>query len=331
MMQLSGDILHEYFSEVNVIREKKYLNVTCYVDAKQLPGMLQEGWKTAICLDASYSMKSFYGLGLGKKETLPNKTLDQNVQREPIIGLAQRIGKYFSSEIDQDYETQFIFSSCGKDGQDIEDAGTIKMDRFNKEQVNILRIKPPEAGFIAKQKLKPALIFLDKKFNKAKKRIFIFLSDSKISDLNELKSYSINLGLANSTRERSLTKLIFVGVGTEINKETINKLLSFNKALPQDKEQPGTEWIWDYKIAENVKNESSFIAKLIDESFVDLDYIGIIQNEKGKSVKSFRDGVPLKFDFKLDLNDKYFTLKLRKINKDVNENRIIEIQQFISI
>ncbi|MGK7924663.1 MAG: vWA domain-containing protein [Spirulina sp.] len=291
-------------------------------------GQNAEGWQTGVALDASASMKDWYGRMLQgsvpphivtvyeQKGWVKIRNEDgrqvQSFQRPAyedaikkgflqstaniVEPLAQKFISYLAENLDARGGTTAIYWAGG-DGRAIEELGDL-----NEQQCRQLRIKGVEKiTFGLGTYLTPALRYFCDRFPDAKRGMYIFITDGKLDDLVAVKQYSIQLARQIATGQRNAVKCVLIGVGDAIDERQLREL---------DDLETGTDIdIWDSKIAKNMRDIVEIFAEVVDENQI-VAPTGTIYDSQGKIVKKYTDGLPAKASFSLPVHSPWFELEV---------------------
>jgi len=326
-MQLPSNMLHKAFSEIDV-NEKGGKFEVFYSTMVGLSSELSEGWLTGIAIDASISMQDAFGQGL--EGTVPEDAKKKYMKKgwiktrrydgvkvhywkedaftdaikqgylektknlvEPEV---RKFSAYLADNLDEEGGTDIIYWACGADGKSIEKCG--KMNSQTCLKTNFTG--PKTSGFGQATHLLPAVQYFQKKYTSAKRGLFIFISDGRLDDLDELKTFTSSLAKEIEANRRNLFKAVLIGVGAEIDEKQMVELDDLETGTNVD--------IWDHKIAKEMKDIMEIFAELVDENTI-IAPVGIIYDSKGRIVKKYNDGVPAKGYFDLPLDSEYFTFE----------------------
>jgi outer membrane protein OmpA-like peptidoglycan-associated protein len=292
-------------------------------------GQFAEGWRTGLALDASASMKRAYGrkvearvdpellTGYIKQGRLQAYMEDgeptRKIQREAFVEiqekgyevnytenilqpLVQDFTAYLADNLDGTGKTSLIYWGCGK-GDEIQVLG--EFDAITCQQIKISGPKTFQLGKTTK--LCPAIAYFANQYRQAQRGIYIFLTDGRIDDLEQVKDYTRELALEITVGKRNYLKLILVGIGNDIDRYQLQELDDFDTGLDID--------LWDYKIASEMTNLSQIFAELVNENQI-IAESGDIYDDHGNCVKSYPQGLPAKVDFVMPNDSEWFELEV---------------------
>lgn len=325
--QLPSTVVHEAFGEIN-ITETPHGRVVEFTVLMEPQGVDAEGWQTGVALDASASMKGWYGRSLtGKlpdaieaeyerKGWLTLKTSDGRkvksflpeaykdaVDRGYLTATANIVEpaarefiSYLASNLDADGGTTVIYWACG-DGGAYEVVGD-----FTADQCKGMAVKgPAKAKFGSGTKLTPAIRYFVDRFRDADRGMYVFLTDGKIDDLPDVKAYTVRLAREIEAGTRNPVKCVLVGVGSEVDEGQMEELDDLDTGTPVD--------IWDHKIHQDMRGLVEIFAEVVSEHTV-VAPSGRIYDPAGNVVKQFSDGMPARASFTLPLSAKAFVLEV---------------------
>jgi hypothetical protein len=308
---------------INNTGQKLEINLTIL---KEPSGQEAEGWKTGVALDASASMRNWYGrMLLGK---IPEH-LEQEYQQKGWIELQIQDGKtvkiiqsqayedgikkgylQMSNNIIQPLAQQFISYLAGNldinggttviywaggNGAEIEVLG----DFAEQECQQLIVNGANQMTFGLGTNLTPALSYFVERFKDVKRGMYVFLTDGKIDDLAQVKIYTIQLAKDISRGKQNPIKCVLIGVGEEIDEAQMIELDDLDTGTDID--------IWDHKIAQEMRGLVEIFAEVVDENQI-VASTGIIYDFQGNLVKKYTDGLPAKISFSLPVNSQGFIL-----------------------
>jgi outer membrane protein OmpA-like peptidoglycan-associated protein len=333
--QMPANLVAEEFGEVNVWRNMSGINseiAECRVEfliAMEPQGKLAEGWRTGLALDASASMKRSYGRKVEarvdsellaayiKQGRLRSYLEDgepiRKIEREAFAEIQERgyeinytanvlqplvqdFSAYLAGSLDGTGKTSLIYWGCGN-GDEIQVLG-----EFDYASCQQLAITGPATFQLGKTtKLLPAITYFVNQYSQAPQGIYIFLTDGRIDDLDQVKSYTRELALEIAVGKRNYLKLVLVGIGNDVDRYQLQELDDFETGLDID--------IWDYKIASEMTSISQIFAEVVNEHQIIADS-GSIYDDQGNCVKSYTNGLPAKVDFLMRDDSQWFELEV---------------------
>jgi len=319
---LPASMTEKEFGKVYVRKEGQNLHVEFTVWGSDDT----EGWQTGGALDGSASMKSWYGRNLTGQ--VPRKELDNYQAKgwltsrvedgcrvtaftkaayqdainrgflqftENIVQpLAQDFIAYLAGQLDADGGSTVIYWACG-DGSKYEVLGD-----FTAEQCGTLEIRGPnKVAFGEGTRLTPAVQYFVDRFADAPRGMYVFLTDGKLDDLDELKRYTTQLAKTIEAGQRNAVKCVLIGVGDSIAEDQMEELDDLDTGTDVD--------IWDHKIAKEMRDLSEIIVELVDENKIVAPTATVLDAD-GQVVARFADGLPARATFTMPASSPYFEL-----------------------
>lgn len=337
--QMPSNLVEAEFGEINIFREATGSS-QCRIEltiAMEPQGKFAEGWRTGLALDASASMKRAYGRKVEarvdpylltdyiKQGRLKSYMEDgepiRKIQRDAFAEMCDRgyavnftenilqplvqdFTKYLAENLDATGKTALIYWGCGK-GEEIQVLG-----EFDALSCQRLLISGPATFQLGKTtKLLPAIAYFVNQHNLAQRGIYIFLTDGRIDDLEQVKTYTKELALEIAIGKRSYLKLVLIGIGNDVDRYQLQELDDFDSGLDID--------IWDYKIASEMTNLTQIFAEVVNENQIIAEQ-GSIYDDAGNCVKSF-NGLPAKLEFTMRHDSQWFELDVsgRRIRQSI--------------
>ncbi|MCC9608607.1 VWA domain-containing protein [Blastopirellula sp. JC732] len=327
-IQVPSNLVSKEFGKVYVRRTDDRCEVDFTVWIQELEGSMAEGWQTGVALDASASMKNWYGRALVgkipddvtkeyvKKGLIVNRNQDgrtvsvalpeayKDAMKRGFLKLsdnivqpwARKFVSYLASELDADGGTTVIYWACG-DGGAFEVLGDFTSDECESLELN----GPQTEKFGNGTRLAPAMKYFVDRFDDAERGMYIFLTDGKIDDLDEVKQYSIQLAQEIAAEKRSFVKLVLIGVGDEIDEAQMKELDDLDSGVDVD--------LWDHKIAVELRALSEIIVELVGENRIVAPTATVFDSD-GNEVKRFSDGLPARGSFSMGAASEYFELEV---------------------
>gem|GEM_PF-382919 len=315
------------FGKVNVRKTSTELEVQ-FTILMEVQGQEAEGWQTGVAMDASASMKGWYGRMLQgkvppevaaeyeKKGWLQARTedgrrvksfqktaYDDAIQKgylkftpNIIQPLAREFIAYLAGSLDADGGTTVIYWACG-DGTAFEVLGDFTEDQCH--QLDILG--PKSVTFGTGTVLTPAVKYFVERFADARRGMYIFITDGKLDDLAATKQYTTELAKAITADKRNPVKCVLIGVGDEIDEQQMEQLDNLDTGTDVD--------IWDHKIAKEMRALVEIFAELVTENQL-VAPTGTVFDSDGKVIKAFTDGLPARISVLLPLTSPWFELEV---------------------
>ena len=314
--------------KVYIRAEGDDLHVEFTVWMPDLDGAIAEGWQTGIALDASASMKNWFGRNL--EGEVPTDELDEyrkkgwlasriedgckvttftkqayedavdrgflKFRKNIVQPLAQDFTAYLAGQLDAAGGTTVIYWACG-DGSKYEVLGD-----FTAEQCKTLKIRGPnEESFGSGTKLVPAVQYFVDRFRDAPRGMYVFLTDGKLDDLEELKDYTTQLARDIDSGVRNSVKCVLIGIGDSIAEDQLEDLDDLDTGTDID--------IWDQKIAKEMRDVSEIIVELVDENRIVAPTATVVDSND-QVVARFADGLPARATFTMPTTSTHFDLEV---------------------
>lgn len=324
--QLPSNIVAKEFGEVNVRNTGAELEIS-FTILMEPQGEEAEGWTTGVALDASASMKSAYGRKLEgkvpanimaeykKKGWVESRLEDGNqvtsfqkkayedaikkgyFQPSPnlIQPLAREFTSYLAGHLDTKGGTTLIYWACDR-GSAVEVVGD-----FTESECLLLDINGPSRTTLGEgTMITPAVKYFVDRFVDAKRGMYIFITDGRIEDMEEIKRYTLALSAEIAAKKRNSIKCILIGVGDQIEVSQLAEL--------DDLETGNGIDIWDHKIAQEMQGLVQIFAEVVNENQI-VAPTGIIYDDRGNVVKKYTDGLPAKVSLSLPVTSQWFELE----------------------
>ena len=333
--QMPANLVVAEFGEVDVWRnipEANSVDSECRVEftiAMEPQGRFAEGWRTGLALDASASMKRAYGrkvevrvdpelltryIKQGRlRSFMEDGEPTRKIQREAFVEIQERgyeinytenilqplvqdFTAYLAGSLDGTGKTSLIYWGCGK-GDQIQVLG-----EFDASSCQNLAIAGPATFQLGKTtKLLPAIAYFTNKYSQVQRGLYIFLTDGRIDDLEQVKNYTKELALEIAVGKRNYLKLILIGIGNDVDRYQLQELDDFDTGLDID--------LWDYKIASEMTSLSQIFAEVVNENQIIAEN-GSIYDDMGNCVKDYPKGLPTKVDFVMRDDSQWFELEV---------------------
>ncbi len=297
-----------------------------------------ENWKTGVAIDASASMQGAFGKRLTgfvppdiqkkyedkgwvtTKEKdgdqvwmFEKKAYDDAIARgylkwtENIVETeGRKFIEYLANRLDMDGSTSVIYWACGK-GDEIEVLGEVQASGCKSLKIE----GPKRVSFGASTHLLPALKYFEEQYRDTEKAMFIFITDGRLDDLVEVKSFCVELAKNIEKGVRNSIKCVLIGVGDKIDE---------NQMIELDDLETGTDIdIWDHKIATDMRMIEEIFAELVDEAIV-VTSAATIYDDSNNVVTRFTDGLPGRVIFRMPKTSAFFELEVggqERIRQDI--------------
>jgi hypothetical protein len=330
MQALPSNMLAKELGKVYVGDEGNMRHVEITIWVQELSGAKAEGWKTGLALDASASMKDWFGRNLTYVGGgIPQKVLDEYERNgwiehreddgqkcmafqnqayvdaikrgflkysENIVGpLALEFIAYMANELDSKGKVSLIYWACGDGG------GYEVVGEYSADECKVLEIAgPKKLSFGLGTKLTPALEYFCKTYATAPNAMFVFITDGRLEDLEQVKQYTTQLAKDIESGARNPVKCVLIGVGDETDEGQMEELDDLDTGTDVD--------IWDHKIAKEMRALSEIMVELVDDVVSTLP--ANIYDDQGNIVKRFADGLPASVQFSMPVSSQYFELEV---------------------
>lgn len=337
--QLPSRLTINELGEVNVRQVGNHLDVDFTVRVN--PDKF-ERWQTGVALDASESMVSAYGRALqthsippealreydakgwivhqdkdGKRRTLLRPEALRDAKSRGFVKftdnvlepLAQAFVSHLAEKLDQDGRTHVLYWACGPDGAQLESLG----DHSYLECRQMHYDGPHKHPFGSKTCLAPAVRHFLERYADAPRGLFLFLTDGRIDDMEEVLLLSESLAKEMHNGFRRPVKLVLVGVGSLVDEDQLRQLDDFDSGVGID--------LWDHKLAREMRSLNDIFAELVEEEVVVAPHANIY-DAGGRLVKAMPYGLTARARFTMPASSPYFDLEIggKKLRQVVRES-----------
>jgi hypothetical protein len=280
MDTLPPDRTVEPFGKVNLRREP---DGRIWVRAYVLMERAVEGACTGIAVDGSGTMMPWFG---AQRKGAPNIV-------SPFV---QEMCAYLARKIDAAGSTTAIYWATGDDGRAIEEIGTLAAEDAAQHNFTGPRYYGNHTCLL------PALRYFVDRFSAAPWGLYVFISDGRLDDLEDVKTYTTQLARKIASGRRNDLKLVMIGVGRRIDEAQMVELDDLDTATDLD--------LWDHKIADSMQHLAEVFTEVVDENVIVAPQ-GRVLDSSGNVVKDYRDtGVPALLEFVLPAGSISFTLEI---------------------
>ena len=333
-LQIDNREVHEALGEVNVTRRGAALDIVATILLN--PQDEAEGWQTGVAVDASYSMHLVYG---GKQSYLERPFTAEEEEAYTKIGVLERFSQdgqemyriqpqgiellkarglmkeleepnevesvcrkiipMLAGQLDADGGTTVIQWALGPDGSGIKVLGD-----YTEQEAAWAVYPPPDAqDWGHGTRLMPAINYFMETFKDAPMGFYIFITDGRLDDFEEVKQFTIKLSHDIDEKKVNPVKLVLIGVGNEIDEQQLEDLddLPDTHDLPVD--------VWDHKIAKEMRSLMDIFTEMVDENKI-VAPSAEIQDDSGKSIHHYTDGLPAMLRFTLPATARGFRIML---------------------
>jgi hypothetical protein len=324
------------FGKVEVRRSGDALQVR-FTILMEPQGREAEGWQTGVALDASASMKTWYGREL--QGTVPQPLVEEYIHKgwvsariedgrsvrvfqheahqnairlghlrvtENIVEpLAREFIAYLAGEIDVDGRSTVLYCGCD-DGAGYEVVGDFTEEQCRKLELN----GPADHAFGLGTRLAPALRYLVDRFDDAARGMFVFITDGRLDDLDDVKHLTTHIARDIAEGKRNPLRCVLIGVGDEIDESQLHQLSTLDTGTDVD--------IWDHKNASEMRALIEIFADVVTEKQI-VAPAGIIYDAGGHRIWKSTDGMPARVAFTMPAASPYFELEVagRRIRQSV--------------
>lgn len=325
--QIPNKMLNEAFGELNITPKSDHMEIVLTI----LMQPVKEGSQTGVAMDGSSSMQQPFGRAWVYASNVDDnvvkrlksegkaKSLIQDgrpvleyttegweelvklgfvVQTENTVEpIARDVIPHLADKIDADGGTTLIYWACGAAGDQIEEVGDLTASEAKTASYN----GPKDWG--SSTHLLPAVKYFVERFDDAEWGFYVFITDGRIDDLDDVKNYTADLSKRIGSGKAKPVKCVLIGVGPDVDKSQMEQL----DDLPDELDLPVD--IWDHKIATDMRNLRDIFAEVVDEAAT-VAPNGKILDDKGNVAANYADGVPTLLRFSLPLESKFFTLEV---------------------
>lgn len=325
--QLPSNIVIPEFGEVNIRTIGENAEVRFTILTKQDKS---GNWQTGVALDASDSMRSSYGRSLHTK-SIPDAAMKEyqqkgwlkSVTRDGRVrtvlsseGIAdakknghmkytqnvmEPVGRKFiahlAANLDEDGGTTALYWACGPGGDEYEVIG----DLTEQDCHQVPLVGPKEVRFGGGTRLTPAVKYFVDRFADAERGIYVFLTDGRIDDMEELVAYTVQLAHDVAEGKRNWVKLVLVGLGDQVDVGQMAQLDDLETGTDVD--------IWDHKIAEQMREITDIFAEVVSDNMI-VAPAAKVYDDSGQLVKDFTRGLTAAASFTMPAGSKSFELEV---------------------
>ncbi|MBA4064893.1 MAG: VWA domain-containing protein [Isosphaera sp.] len=325
--QLPSAIVAPEFGEVNV-HDTAAGREVLFTVLMEPQGVEAEGWQTGVALDASASMKNWYGRVLvGKVPKDVTAEYERNgwvtgrvedgkrvnvfkpeAYRDAVArgfmkftdnivqGPAREFTAYLAGNLDADGGTTVVYWACG-DGSGYEVLGD-----FTADQCKDLAVTGPAGQpFGTGTRLTPVVRYFCDRFADARRGMYLFLTDGKLDDLAEVKAFTRELCREVEAGRRNAVKCVLIGVGSAVDEAQMAELDDLDTGTGVD--------VWDHKIHRDMRGLAEIFAEVVDEHTV-VAPTGALYDADGNLARRFTDGVPARVAATLPAGCPWFELEV---------------------
>lgn len=242
-----------------------------------------EGARAGIAVDGSGTMMRWFG---AQRKGAPNIV-------SPFV---QRMCVYLAQHVATDGQVTAIYWATGDDGRALEEIGTLSTD----QSAHFDFVGPRHYG--AFTCLLPALKYYVEKFATSPWGLYVFVTDGRLDDLEDVKAYTIQLAHSIAQEKRPGLKLVMIGVGGHIDEAQMQVLDDLDTGTNVD--------LWDHKLANTMQHLAEVFTEVVDENMIIAEQ-GRVLDDQHNVLKDYRDtGLPAVLEFVLLKGAKAFTVEI---------------------
>ena len=239
--------------------------------------------ETGLAIDGSGTMMPWFGV---QRRGSPNVV-------SPFV---QQMCTYLAQKLDVDGCVSTIYWAAGDDGSQIEEIGSFTADTVQQHTFRGPKVYGKHTVVM------PAIRYFVDKFAQAPWGMYVFITDGRIEDLDDVKKYTKKLAQDIAAGRRNRVKLIMVGVGHRVDESQMEVLDRLNTNTG--------EKLWDHKVAKDMRNLAEVFTDVVDEQVIVAPH-GQILDGSGNLIKDYRDvGVPALLKFTLPAGTSAFQLQI---------------------
>ena len=324
--QIPNNLLNAAFGELNLTRHEDHISALVTI----LMEPVKEGSQTGVAIDGSDSMQGAFGRVWGYTDKFDQTVLErliregkgemvesdgqgffqakqagfEELQRlgfivqssNEIEPIAQEVVPYLAEKIDADGGTTAIYWACGKAGDALEVLGDLRAD-----EARVAAFAGP-AAWGQKTRLLPALKYFVERFADAEWGFYVFITDGRLDDLENVKDYTADLARRIHAGAAKPVKCVLIGVGQAVDEQQMIEL----DDLPDQMDLPVD--IWDHKVAATTRGLRDIFAEVVDEhAFV--APTGRVLTDSGEVITDYEGGLPGIIKFELPLTVQGFVVE----------------------
>ncbi|MFH0782124.1 MAG: VWA domain-containing protein [Pseudomonadota bacterium] len=288
-------------ADVNVILQKDGSNeiVACFMpDIDVLVG--EGNSKAFLALDASVSLKKFYGFG-GPFGGDPNYVQAVSRKLGAILTAVTRTGKVSS-----------IYWAVSPDGSKIEEIGEFDEKTWENALIGGPKIEKWGRG----TKLLPAIKYGVETLAKGSDwTMGVIITDGIIEDEQDCIKYCLKIGKEIVAGKLKPIKLVLIGIGEEVDEGQLERFDDMFEGTSVDYD------LWAHGMVASMLDEADILSVLYGELMTEDTIIaptGRVENNAGIQLAAWTDGMPGKIRFILPKGDTQFVI--RTPSQDVTQS-----------
>ncbi len=320
MTQLASSLIQDTFGEVNAWKlQDGSVRVKAYV----LMRPILEHAQTGLAINGASSMADIYG---GRSVS----DLFGGIISPNCVETVARSMASFLADFDKDRKTTAIYFGLnkkdkiegGSEGSEIQEIGELTRSAAETHTFGL----PANAGQTAC--LAPAIRYFLNHFDSRSWLLCLFLTNGRISDLEEVKALSKTICQEMSEGKRGYTKFVLIGLGQELslpNSQTARALCELDDLDTSSDYGVPNQDLWDFKLAADMRKKEEIFAETASERFILCKGAEIIDSN-GLPVKPingvpFHEALPAIMDFTMSPGATAFTLRLpngRQVTQNIS-------------
>jgi hypothetical protein len=286
---------------------------------------MAEGWRTGLALDGSASMAGYYGqrlqtrlapellrgyvhrrqVRLTDRDQEPGQLLTiealrhlqgRGVRFYPTANRMQAIAReliaFLGTTLDQRGHTQLVYWGCGS-GQELEPIGA-----FAPTAAARVTLTGPDT-FGQSSHLLPALRHFVEREHRARRELYLFVTDGAIADTDAVIAYTRSLARAIAEGKRPPLKCVLLGVGLPREVPLFGTLDHLDTPV----DIWDAKWLWEMEDWRHILAEVVAPREIVAETAKVWDASGIC-------VQDYPSGLPPKLEFTLPSTSPWFELEV---------------------
>jgi hypothetical protein len=286
----------EPFGEVNV-RRRGDGRLDIVATILMVPDI--EGSRTGLALDASASMKRWYGVSGVVGGLFAAAAVVPNVV-EPV---ARTMAAYLA-RFSADGRCDCLYWACNPDGGGVEPIGRLDADAAKAAVFRGPARLPWGRGT---KLLPPVRHFVETAFAGAPWSIAVLVTDGRIEDLDAVKDYTRRFAAEVAAGRRRFVKLVLVGVGEQVDEAQMSELDDMFEGSGLRDPQGREIDVWDHKLARDMRKLEEIFAEVVGEDTV-VAPAGHVTDDRGRPAADWPDGLPALLRFTLPAGATAFRL-----------------------
>jgi hypothetical protein len=132
--------------------------------------------------------------------------------------------------------------------------------------------------------------FVDNKLKDAPWAMAIIITDGRVDDMEDVLKWTEQFAVEVDSGKKKLIKLVLIGLGENVDAGQLEKLDGFDTSVGLD--------IWSSKLAAEMEALYEIFDEVMSENLI-VAPSGEITDNKGRTLKTYNDGLPAKLEFKI--------------------------------